>query len=202
MSSFLLCALGACYSWEELWKSSHVLKSVLVSFVAQCTHPSGRQRGSAVCHSVSTLQHPEAHSCHHHSQKVSTLCQCSDRVVATSAPVCAGIPGFLLHALADVDARGTNPLLTLQLGRCTDSAPAHRGCLWPGGSGCAHGTAGSVQSRVWGGTWCSALAGQAAHQAGKTNTLSLGAFSISVKRTQQQSFLRLTCFVCARIMLT
>lgn len=177
----LLCAVGACYSWEELWKSHHVLKADLVSFAAQCTHPSGRQRGSAVCHSVSTLQHTEAHSCHHHSQKVSTPCQCSGRVAATPAPVCAGIPGCLLHALAYMDARGTNPLLTLQLGRCTDSAPAHQGCIWPGGCCRAHGTAGSVQGWVWGGTWCSALAGQAAHQAGKTNTLSLGAFLISVK---------------------
>lgn len=126
---FLLCAVGTCYSWEELWKSHHVLKADLVSFAAQCTHPSGRQRGSAVCHSVSTLQHTEAHSCHHHSQKVSTPCQCSGRVAATPAPVCAGIPGCLLPALAYMDARGTNPLLTLQLGRCTDSAPAHRGCI-------------------------------------------------------------------------
>lgn len=82
--SAVLCSL-------LLWKSLPVLKAYFVLFAAQRTDTSGRPRGSAVCHSVSTLQYTETHSCHHHSQKVSISCQSFGRMAETEDALCAGI---------------------------------------------------------------------------------------------------------------
>lgn len=124
--------------------------------------------------------------------------------------LCWNCFSLLLHALATedlawgdksglgfADNERANPLLILQLGRCTESTPAHRSCVWPGSSCCADGTARSVQSWIWGGAWCPAVAGQAADQTGKTSRLQLGAVLIQIKRVywNENTFLFPGCLV-------
>lgn len=69
--------------------------------------------------------------------------------------------------------------LDCQLGRCTESAQAHRSSIWPGGRSGLDGTARSVPSWVGGRARCPTVAGPTTHPTGELRTVALGSILVS-----------------------